>query len=87
MLKISASRAGLVIAVLMGGWHLLWSVLVLLGWAQPFIDFLFWLHFIWPVYVIEPFELGRALFLVALTAGIGYGMGACFGLLWNRLQR
>ena len=72
---------------LLGGWHLTWAVLVAVGFAQPLIDFLFWIHFIKPVYVVEPFEIGRAVILVLVTAGIGYVVGLAFALLWNRLHR
>jgi hypothetical protein len=85
--NISPNRAGLVLGALLGGWHLLWSLLVALGVAQPLIDFLFWIHFIKPVYVIEPFAIGRAAILVLVTAGIGYITGFVFALLWNRLHR
>ena len=85
--NINPNKAGLVLAALLAGWHLTWSVLVALGWAQPFIDFIFWIHFIKPVYVIEPFEIARAAILVLVTAGIGYVTGFVFGLLWNRLHR
>jgi hypothetical protein len=34
-------KVGLVIGAPIGGWHLVWSPLVLLGWAQPFIDYIF----------------------------------------------
>jgi hypothetical protein len=29
-----AHKLGLVLAALIGGWHLVWRLLVLLGWAQ-----------------------------------------------------
>ena len=34
---VSGHMLGIVLATFMGGWHLLWSLLVLLGWAQPVI--------------------------------------------------
>lgn len=84
---MSANKAGIVLAVLFAGWHAIWCVLVLVGWAQPIIDFIFWLHFIKPVYVVEPFGIGRALGLIGLTAVLGYAVGACFAVLWGRLHR
>ena len=58
-----------------------------LGWAQPVIDFVFWMHFIKPIYVIEPFEVARAGMLVAMTAGMGFLMGSIFALVWNALHK
>ncbi len=86
MRVIDPYRTALVLAVLVGGWHLLWSVLVLLRWAQPLVDFVFWIHFLKPVYVVEPFEIGRSLILIAVTAAVGATLGYCFALLWNRIH-
>jgi hypothetical protein len=33
-----SKQGGLVVAILLGGRHLLWSVLVAAGWAQPLIN-------------------------------------------------
>jgi hypothetical protein len=85
--SINPNRVGLTIGALFGAWHLTWSLLVAFSLAQPLIDFLFWIHFIKPVYVIEPFEIARALILVAVTAGIGYIIGLLFVFVWNRLHR
>ena len=84
---ISANKAGLVVGSLVGGWHLLWAILVALQVAQPVIDFVFWMHFIKPTFVIEPFSFDRAIVLIVVTAVVGYAAGCCFGLLWNRLRR
>ena len=82
---IGINRAGLILALLVGGLHLLWSLLVMSGFAQPFVDFVFWLHSIRPVYVIEPFEPIRAAALIAYAAVAGYVIGAAFAFLWNRI--
>ncbi len=84
---IQPNKAGLVLGSLLGIWHLAWALLVALGWAQPLINFIFWLHFIKPIYVIEPFNAGTAAMLVAITALCGYVVGFIFALLWNRFHR
>jgi hypothetical protein len=83
---IRVNRTGLAVAVVLGGMHLAWAILVAAGVAQIVSDFIFRLHFIQPVYVIQPFDLLRALALVLLSGCIGYCMGAVFALLWNRLH-
>ncbi len=85
--RLSVIRSGVVLGVVLGGWHLCWSILVVLSWAQPVVDFVFWMHFIKPVYVIEPFELGRALVLLAVTSALGFVIGAALAWVWNAVHR
>ena len=80
MSKINPVRSGLVLGAVIGLWHLSWSLLVALGWAQPFVDFVFWMHFIKPVYVIQAFA-------PIVTALFGFVVGSVFGLLWNWFHR
>jgi len=71
---IGVAKAGLVLGSVIGVWHLCWSALVAAGVAQVVIDFIFWIYFIKPVYVIEPFEIDRAAMLVVVTAGLGFAI-------------
>jgi len=84
---ISVGKSGLVLGALLGGWHLCWSALVALKLAQPLIDFVFWIHFIKPIYVIEPFEITRAVILIIVTAGVGFVFGSAFALIWNAVHK
>jgi hypothetical protein len=81
------SKVGLVIAALLGGWHLVWAGLVAAGWAQPLIDFIFWAHMIQSIYVIGPFNAVAAGTLVVITLVWGYILGLIGGIVWNKLHR
>jgi hypothetical protein len=85
MSNIHPNRVGLVLALMAGGLHVIWSLIVAMGWGQVLINFILWVHFIKPVYEIEPFNIGTALLLVVVTASIGYVVGNGFGMLWNKL--
>ena len=37
--RINVGKAGLVLGAVIGGWHLCWSALVALHWAQPVARF------------------------------------------------
>ena len=81
------NKVGLVIGALIGGWHIVWSFLVLFGWAQPIIDFIFWAHMIRSVYVIKAFDPVAALTLIVITSVMGYVFGYVGAIIWNKVHR
>src|SRR5581483_80429 len=86
VLMTNSNKIGMVVGALLAGWHLLWSVLVLIGFAQPIIDFIFWAHMIKPVYVVKPFDPVAAVTLIMITGVIGYAFGFVGAIIWNRLH-
>ena len=87
MHNIDPHKSGLSFGALIGSFHLVWALLVLLGLAQPFIDFIFTLHMLRPVIVVDSFSAILALSLVFVTGIIGYLMGYFFAIVWNRLHK
>jgi len=84
---MNPNKTGLALGAFLGVFHLSWSVLIALGVAQPFMDFIFRLHMVQPVYVIMPFNLGSAATLVVVTAVLGYVFGYVFAAIWNKMVK
>ena len=82
-MKTNKYLVGLVFGLVGAVWHLFWSVLVWLGWAQGFIDFIFRLHFITPPYKINPFDLRTAAMLVTAVFIIWVIFGFIAAIVWN----
>ena len=83
MAHIDANRLGIVGAVLMAGWHLIWLVLQVTGQGQRVMDFVFRIHGLESDVVVQPFDPGMALVLVAVTALTGYVVAGLAGVVWN----
>jgi hypothetical protein len=84
---IDPVRTGLALGALIGLWHLSWSILVAFGLAQPFIDFVFWMHFLKPPYVVQPFNFATAAILLVVTLSLGFVIGSIFAVLWNWIHK
>lgn len=86
-MHINPNRAGLILGVFLGLFHLLWAVLVATGIAQPMMDLIFKLHFLNNPFTLTEFDALLALGLVVLTFVVGYILGLVLALLWNSLHK
>jgi hypothetical protein len=80
------NKVGLVGAALLGGWHLVWSILVATGVGQALYDFILWAHMIQFDIVIGPFNLVASATLIVMTAIFGYAIGYAGAWVWNRVH-
>lgn len=87
MKGLNAKKVGLAFGFFFSGWHLGWIVLILIGFAQPLLDFIFWAHMISNPYQITGFNITQALTLVIITFIFGYLVGWIFSWIWNKLQK
>lgn len=67
--------------------HLVWGVLIAVGFAQSWMDFVYNLHSLNNPFTVMPFDLMRTLGLVIMTFLVGYIFGYVFAMLWNKLHK
>jgi hypothetical protein len=86
MNHINKNKAGLTLGTTIGGLHLVWSLLIAIGLAQPLVDFVLKIHMVKPMYIVDSFNAGSALLLIVITAIIGYIVGYTFASIWNKIN-
>lgn len=84
---INPVKTALTVGAFVGGWHVVWSLLVAFGWAQPIIDFVLWMHMVSVPWVVKPFDFSASITLVVVTYVFGYIIGFIFARIWNRMHR
>ena len=84
---LNPTKTGLALGGLVGGLHIVWSILVAFGWAQSLVNFNLWAHMVSLPFVVKTFDLSTAVTLVVIAAIVGYVVGHVFALIWNRVHR
>ena len=87
MTHLNANKAGLVLGIAISGFHLVWSIIVALGWGQPLVDFILWAHMVHVQYVVGPFDLTACITLLVFTFVVGYVVGFAFAKIWNKVHK
>jgi hypothetical protein len=84
--KLSAIDAGILLGLFFGTLNLFWIGLIISKYAQGFLDFIFWIHFIKPFIQVESFDLFRSLILLAVTTFTGFTLGYLLARILNTLN-
>ena len=71
-------QVGLIWGLSLSSIHLIWLILILLGWAQPLMEFIFKLHMLNSPFQVQPFNWVFALGLLLLTFTVGALSGMLF---------
>jgi len=80
---LDKNKVGLALGGFAAFMHLVWSVLVALGLAQPLVDFITYLHMVSNPYTISEFNLSLAIGLIVITGVVGYVFGWIFSYICN----
>lgn len=87
MNHLNPKKTGLAVGELLGGVHIVWSVLVALGWAQALVNFSLWAHMVSTPVVVKPFDISAAITVVVVATAVGCALGYAFAKIWNYLHR
>jgi len=84
---LNKNKIGLIVGSLIALFHLVWSLMVLIGIAQAFYDFIFWMHMISLPWKVTGFTLTQSVSLIIFTFVWGYIIGFVFAWLWNKFHQ
>ncbi len=84
---LNTKKTGLALGAFVGLGHLVWSILVFLGWGQGFLNFIFGLHSLTTPVTVVGFDLMRSVWLVVVTSIVGYVFGFVFAYIWNKVHK
>ena len=86
-MHLKPHKTGLALGAFVGLLHIIWSLIVALGWAQALVQFKLSMHMVSVPITILPFDIGTAVALVIMAAIVGYVLGYLFAVVCNRVGR
>ena len=86
MRELNPEYTGFMFGALMAFFHAIWALLVLFGYAQGLLDWVFSLQFLNNPFRMATFGFTQALMLVTFTFAVWYVVGWIFAYLWNLLH-
>ncbi len=87
MNHLNPKKVGLAVGKLLGGVHLVWAILVALGWAQALVNFSLWAHMVSSPVVVKEFDISAAITVIVAATAVGFVLGYAFAKIWNYLHR
>jgi hypothetical protein len=86
-MKFNSNTVGLYSGALISFCHLVWVIMVALGLAQGWLNFIFGLHFVNNPFQVRVFNLSTAVTLVIMTFVVGYMVGWVSTWAWNKMKK
>ena len=86
-MSTNKNKLGLTVGIFAAILHAVWAILVGVGIAQTYLNWIFPMHFIGNVFQVANFSLLTALLLVILAFIGGYICGWILGVLWNWMDK
>lgn len=87
MKELDPKKVALLFGIMAGGVHVVWSILVLIGLAEPLLNLILWLHMLSIPHQITGFNVTQSLLLIGITFIIGYAAGFMAATVWNKVNR
>lgn len=86
--KFDENRLGLAVGGVFAAAHLIWAIMVLIGVAQLYLNWIFGLHFITsPTFAIGAFDFVTAILLIVVTFICGYVIGWLGAFILNKIMK
>ena len=89
MVKLDNNKIGLIFGIFLAIVHAIWAFLVAVipTSLQSFLDWVFGLHFLEPVWILTGFNFLNAILLVVITFLFGYIFGFILAAVWNWVNK
>jgi hypothetical protein len=87
MTHLNPGKTGLAVGKLFAVVHLIWAIIVGLGWGQALVNVSMWAHMVGINVIVQPFNLTAAVVLIIVTFVAGSVIGYVFANMWNWVQR
>ncbi len=84
---MNKNKVALVVGSFAAFAHLVWSILIAFGLAQPWIDFVYNMHSLNNPFTVMPFDLMRTVGLIIMAFIMGYIIGYVFAFVWGKFHK